>query len=108
MLGGIQLSAIDHEAKIAAATAVKKLTEVTAVTGAACQHVQLIDILSVKKQVKLITFMHAYDVFYSNYFNPINARRDVYFTSFTSSFCNFCLIWQPHRAVSFDPINAAG
>ena len=69
MIGGIQLSAIDHEAKIAAATAVKQLTEVTAVTGAACQHVQLIDIISVKKQVKIILYLCLKLFFYSmNYY----------------------------------------
>lgn len=51
VLGGPQAAAIDHEAKMAAGKAVKQLAQVTAVTGAACQHVQLIDILSVKKQV---------------------------------------------------------
>jgi hypothetical protein len=50
----IMLSAVDHEAKMVAGTAVKQLAEVTAVTGAACQHVQLIDILSVKKQVSVL------------------------------------------------------
>jgi hypothetical protein len=54
VLGAPQLSAVDHEAKMVAGTAVKQLAEVTAVTGAACQHVQLIDILSLKKQVSLV------------------------------------------------------
>jgi hypothetical protein len=54
VLGAPQLSAVDHEAKMVAGTAVKQLAEVTAVTGAACQHVQLIDILSVKKQVSVL------------------------------------------------------
>jgi hypothetical protein len=50
----IMLSAADHEAKMVAGTAVKQLAEVTAVKGAACQHIQLIDILSVKKQVSIL------------------------------------------------------
>jgi hypothetical protein len=36
---------------MAAATAVKQLTEVTAVTGVACQQAHLLEILSVRKQV---------------------------------------------------------
>jgi hypothetical protein len=58
VLGAPQTAAIDHEAKMAAATAVKQLAEVTAVTGAACQHVHLLEILSVKRQVHI--FCHVY------------------------------------------------